>query len=150
MDTDNPLGATSGYKIGIKNQAAIDAKLVAAGSVNSWLKGNFNYDLDKGFPQIGSGGAISPQDAGTIGKTGITQDTAGFFNLPVCQVKDLRSFPPASQGTGFKNSASLSHPPPPSLLLPPLLRPPISIPPLSFFNSNLPSQHSAAATQPWP
>ena len=97
------MGATSGFKVGIASPVPIDIALVAAGAVNSWLAGNYNYDLSSAYPDV-SQGKLSADDATNLGKLQVTQDAAGFFNLPVCKVLDLRSFPSAAKGTGFANS----------------------------------------------
>lgn len=97
------MGATSGYKVGIASPVAIDIGLITAGSVNSWLAGNYNYDISDAYPDV-TQGKLSGADAANIAKLSVTQDTAGFFNLPVCKVLDLRSFPNAAAGTGYKNS----------------------------------------------
>ena len=70
----------------------------------SWLKGDFGYTLDKLFPDIAKGG--QSVDPATVAGVKITQDQAGFFNLPVCQVKDLRSFPAAKPPGDYKYSES--------------------------------------------
>lgn len=97
------MGALSGYKVGISTPVAMDIELVTAGAVNSWLAGNFNYDLSDAYPIV-SKGTLSDADAASLAKLSVTQDSAGFFNLPVCQVLDLRSFPNAAAGTGYANS----------------------------------------------
>ena len=103
LDTTNPMGATSGFKVGIATPVPIDITLVTAGAVNSWLAGNYNYDLSDAYPDV-SKGELSGTDAASLAKLSVTQDTAGFFNLPVCKVLDLRSFPNAAAGTGYANS----------------------------------------------
>ena len=97
------MGATSGYKVGIASPVALDVGLITAGSVNSWLAGNFNYDISSAYPDV-SQGTLSADDATSLGKLAVAQDTAGFFNLPVCRVLDLRSFPSAAKGTGYADS----------------------------------------------
>ncbi|KAF6229438.1 hypothetical protein HO133_007554 [Letharia lupina] len=103
LDTTNPMGATSGFKVGIATPVPIDITLVTAGAVNSWLAGNYNYDLSDAYPDV-SQGKLSGTDAASLAKLSVTQDTAGFFNLPVCKVLDLRSFPNAAAGTGYANT----------------------------------------------
>ena len=97
------MGATSGFKVGIASPVAIDIGLVTSGSVNSWLAGNFNYDVSSAYPDV-TKGTLSADDVTSLAKLSVSQDTAGFFNLPVCKVLDLRSFPNAAAGTGFANS----------------------------------------------
>ena len=41
-----------------------------------------------------------PTTETTLGKLSVAQDTAGFFNLPICNVLDLRSFPSGAKGMG--------------------------------------------------
>ena len=103
------MGATSGFKIGIASPLPIDIGLVTAGAVNSWLAGNYNYDISDAYPDL-TQGKLSAADAANLAKLSVTQDTAGFFNLPVCKVLDLRSFPNAAAGTGYANSESASVP----------------------------------------
>lgn len=97
------MGATSGFKVGIATPVPIDIGLVTAGAVNSWLAGNYNYDLSSAYPDVAQG-KLSGADAANLAKLSVTQDAAGFFNLPVCKVLDLRSFPIAAKGTGYANS----------------------------------------------
>ena len=97
------MGATSGFKVGIATPVPLDIQLITAGAVNSWLAGNFNYDLSAAYPDV-SKGQLSEADAESISKLTVGMDSAGIFNLPVCKVLDLRSFPNAAAGTGFKNS----------------------------------------------
>ena len=102
------MGATSGYKVGIASPVALDIGLITAGSVNSWLAGNFNYDVSSAYPDV-SQGTLSADDATNLGKLAVAQDTAGFFNLPVCKVVDLRSFPSAAKRTGYADSELASY-----------------------------------------
>ncbi len=97
------MGATSGFKVGIASPVPIDIGLVTAGAVNSWLAGNYNYDISHAYPDV-SQGKLSAADVTSLAKLSVTQDAAGFFNLPVCKVLDLRSFPNAAKGTGYANS----------------------------------------------
>ena len=97
------MGATSGFKVGIASPVPLDIELITAGAVNSWLAGNFNYDLSAAYPDV-SKGQLSADDAESVAKLKVGMDSAGFFNLPVCKVLDLRSFPNAAAGTGYKNS----------------------------------------------
>ena len=101
------MSATSGFKIGIASPLAIDIGLVTAGAVNSWLARNYNYDISSAYPDV-TQGQLTADDATNLAKLSVTQDTAGFFNLPVCRVLDLRSFPTAAKGTGFADSEWLS------------------------------------------
>ncbi|KAL6718665.1 hypothetical protein ACLMJK_002899 [Lecanora helva] len=64
------------------------------GSVASWRAGDFNYDVGDPFNNSFSNGTELDVDA--LQKVQISQETAGFFSIPVCQVLDLRAYPPAS------------------------------------------------------
>ena len=64
------------------------------GSVASWRAGDFDYDASDPFKDsILNGNNL---DIGALQKLKISQETAGFFSIPVCQVRDLRAYPPAS------------------------------------------------------
>ena len=66
------------------------------GSIASWQAGDFGYDASDPYNQTFRDGTISAQQLTQLGQLDISQSTAGFFNVPVCQLLDLRSFPPAS------------------------------------------------------
>ena len=103
MYTTNQMGATSDYNMGIASTVILDVGLAAAGSVASWLAGIFNYDLSQEiFDLINR--TLGSDDVSKIQGLQITQDAAGYFDMPVCQVQVLRSFPPASQGTQYSSS----------------------------------------------
>ncbi|KAG8525655.1 uncharacterized protein KY384_000415 [Bacidia gigantensis] len=71
-----------------------DVMAAIAGSVNSWKKGDFNYDASSPYQDaFNSDGGPSPSQLAEIGNLKIAPDTAGFFNVPVCQTFDLRFFP---------------------------------------------------------
>ena len=72
---------------------------VTAGSVNSWLAGNFNYNISNAFLDVAQV-QLSVDDATHLAKLSVTQDTAGFFDLPVCKV----GIPNATAGTRYANS----------------------------------------------
>ena len=97
LSTANPKGATSGYDVGISTKITLDVNLITKGCVNSWLKGDFGYSIESSFSDLLQGD-LSAEEATTLGGLQITQDAAGWFNLPVCQILDLRSFPPAAKG----------------------------------------------------
>lgn len=97
------MGTTSGFKVSIATPVAIDIYLITAGTVNSWLAGNYNYDISDAYPDV-TKSKLTAADATSLAKLSVTQDRAGFFNLPVCKVLDLRSFPNAAAGTGYANS----------------------------------------------
>ncbi|KAL9133541.1 MAG: hypothetical protein Q9175_005280, partial [Cornicularia normoerica] len=96
------MGATSGFKVGIASSVPIDIGLITAGAVNSWLAGNYSYDLSDANLGVIQGN-LSAADATSLSKLDITQDAAGFFNLAICKRLDLRSFPNATAGTGYAN-----------------------------------------------
>ena len=76
------------------------------GSVASWLKGNFEYDISQQFSSLLNGGNI---DASALEGLQVSQSTAGYFNIPVCRVLDLRSFPPSNANNQeFKDGMCLS------------------------------------------
>ena len=67
------------------------------GSVASWQAGDFGYDASDPFSDtMKKGDIFSPQQLTQLAQLDISQSSAGFFNLPVCQLYDLRGFPPAS------------------------------------------------------
>lgn len=108
LSTKSPQGATSGFDVGISTKIALDAALITKGCVNSWLKGDFGYTIESGFSDLLQGD-LSAESATALGGLQITQDAAGWFNLPVCQVWDLRSFPPAAKGNDRYGNSKLSH-----------------------------------------
>ena len=76
-----------------------DASAAIRGSVASWTAGDFNYDVaDQWSDQLTSGN-LDESTATAIGSLDVMESTAGFFNIPVCKVYDLASFPPASPST---------------------------------------------------
>ncbi|MDI1490734.1 MAG: hypothetical protein OHK93_001938 [Ramalina farinacea] len=64
------------------------------GSIASWRAGDFDYDASDPFEDSILNG--KDLDIGALQKLKISQETAGFFSIPVCQVRDLRAYPPAS------------------------------------------------------
>ena len=96
-----PMGWDSNFEImsGVK----FDTSAAIRGSVASWKAGDFNYDIGDHFgdslTKAGTSGSLDESIATAIGKLIIAEETAGFFNIPVCRVYDLRSFPPAA-GSG--------------------------------------------------
>lgn len=67
------------------------------GSIASWQVGDFGYDASNPYNDaFKSGAGLSPDQAANLSKLVIAEDTAGFFNIPVCQILALRFFPPAS------------------------------------------------------
>ncbi|KAI9716532.1 MAG: hypothetical protein M1812_005263 [Candelaria pacifica] len=71
------------------------------GSVASWRKGDF--DFDAGDPYKDALGKLSDDQLHDIAKMNIDEKTAGFFNIPVCQVLDLRFFPYATSPANVGN-----------------------------------------------
>lgn len=69
------------------------------GAWNSWHVGDFNYDAGTQFEAaLKSGQQLSPGDIKKIQDLVVEPTTAGFFNIPVCAVYDLRYFPVAGNG----------------------------------------------------
>lgn len=67
------------------------------GSVASWRVGDFDYDASNPYSQsLASGGGLPLDQVKTLANLTVAPDTAGFFNIPVCETFDLRYFPPAS------------------------------------------------------
>lgn len=67
------------------------------GSVASWLVGDFGYDASNPYNQsFASGDGLPVEQVAQLANLTIAPDTAGFFNIPVCETFDLRYFPPAS------------------------------------------------------
>ena len=75
----------------------LDVAGAIRGSVNSWLVGDFGYDASNPYNQsFASGAGLSLEQVETLANLTIAPETAGFFNVPVCETFDLRWFPPAS------------------------------------------------------
>ena len=67
------------------------------GSVASWKAGDFGYDASQPYQAaFSSSEGLTIEQATAIARMPINEETAGFFNLPVCGTYDLRAFPPAS------------------------------------------------------
>lgn len=79
------------------------------GSINSWKTGDFDYDASQPFEAAftSDGANLSVEEAKAIAALPINEETAGFFNVPVCGTYDLRTFPPASgnDATACKTNA---------------------------------------------
>lgn len=94
----SPMGWDSG-------EAGITVDGAIRGSVNSFFAGDFGYDASNPYKDtLGAGKALSSEQVDSLSKLEITEETAGLFNIPVCQIYDLRFFPPAS---GSKSLHSL-------------------------------------------
>ncbi|KAK0515841.1 hypothetical protein JMJ35_001875 [Cladonia borealis] len=89
-----PMGWNSNYEI--LSGEPFDTSAAIRGSVASWAAGDFNYDVSDQFSDQLNSGALDDATAVAIGNLNISESTAGFFNIPVCKVYDLASFPPAS------------------------------------------------------
>lgn len=67
------------------------------GSINSWSTGDFGYDASNPYSDtLNAGQQLSDDQIASLAKLQISEETAGLFNIPVCQMFDLRFFPPAS------------------------------------------------------
>ena len=67
------------------------------GSIASWQVGDFGFDATLPYEDaFQSESGLDSEQAEEVARLPIQEETAGFFNLPVCQVLDLRFFPPAS------------------------------------------------------
>ena len=89
-----PMGWNSNYQI-LSGQP-LDVSGAIRGSVASWMAGDFNYDVSDQWSDQMNSGNLDEATATAIGTLEIKESTAGFFNIPVCKVYDLNSFPPAS------------------------------------------------------
>ena len=75
----------------------LDVAGAIRGSVNSWLVGDFGYDASNPYNKsLASGAGLSLDQIEAVAALVIAPETAGFFNLPVCETFDLRWFPPAA------------------------------------------------------
>ncbi|KAL6721375.1 hypothetical protein ACLMJK_000478 [Lecanora helva] len=98
LDPTSPQGWDSG-------EAGIDVAGAIRGSINSWAAGDFAYDASNPYNDALKGGdALSADQLSSLAKFQASEETAGLFNIPVCQMFDLRFFPPASG-----NSCSACH-----------------------------------------
>lgn len=67
------------------------------GSINSWSTGDFGYDASNPYSDtLNAVQKLSNDQIASLAKLQISEETAGLFNIPVCQMFDLRFFPPAS------------------------------------------------------
>ena len=75
----------------------LDVPGAIRGSVASWRAGDFGYDASNPYnASLSTGAGITLDQVTTLAALKIAPETAGFFNLPVCETFDLRWFPPAS------------------------------------------------------
>ena len=93
MDTA-PMAWNANYQI--LSGETFDTSAAIRGSVASWAAGDFNYDVGSQWSDQLTSGNLDEATATAIGTLDISEATAGFFNIPVCRVFDLASFPPAS------------------------------------------------------
>ncbi len=113
-----PMGWDSNYQI--LSGEPFDTSAAIRGSVASWTAGDFNYDLSDQWSDQLTSGNLDESTATAIGTLDVTESTAGFFNIPVCRVYDLASFPPASPNSyacacAYNSAVSESTFPPQSL-----------------------------------
>ena len=77
-----------------------DTPTVIRGSVASWVTGDFNYGADEALggtdAQTNADGnyIFSPQTARNMQNYQIDPAAAGIFNIPVCRIFDVNSYPP--------------------------------------------------------
>ena len=89
-----PMAWNANYQI--LSGETFDTSAAVRGSVASWAAGDFNYDIGSQWSDQLTSGNLDEATATAIGTLDISEATAGFFNIPVCRVFDLASFPPAS------------------------------------------------------
>lgn len=89
-----PMAWNANYQI-LSGQT-FDTSAAVRGSVASWAAGDFNYDLGSQWSDQLTSGNLDEATAVAISALDISESTAGFFNIPVCRVFDLASFPSAS------------------------------------------------------
>lgn len=90
LDKTSPMGWDSGV-------GSVDVAGAIRGSINSWAAGDFGYDASNPYnAALSAGQVLSPDQIASLSKLQISEETAGLFNIPVCQMFDLRFFPPAS------------------------------------------------------
>ena len=69
------------------------------GSIASWREGGFGYNTSNLYKDIANFSNFSEEQLHRIASLEFREHSAGFFNIPVCQVFDLRNFPPLSNDT---------------------------------------------------
>ena len=100
-DSDPLAGRPMGYnaKYTVVGDEVFSTTEAIAGSVASWQAGDFNYDVSSEFAvEELSDPYLSMDTLTKIGNIKVEAAAAGFFNIPVCKVLDLRGFPPAQSG----------------------------------------------------
>ena len=96
-DLTTPMGYDKSFNVLPNEPFSVSGAV--KGSIASWQVGDFGYDASNPYNDaFNSASGLTPDQAGQIAKLNIAEETAGFFNIPVCQTWDLRYFPPASGG----------------------------------------------------
>lgn len=95
----SPMGWNSDYQI--LSGVTFDTSAAVRGSIASWMAGDFNYNIADQYTDQLTSGNLDTATATAIGNIVISESTAGFFNIPVCKVYDLASFPPANGATSL-------------------------------------------------
>ena len=97
-DLTTPMGYDKSFNVLPNEPFSVSGAV--KGSIASWQVGDFDYDASDPFADaFNSSAGFSPDQVTQIANLNIAEETAGFFNIPVCQTWDLRFFPPASGGT---------------------------------------------------
>lgn len=87
-----PKGFDSGFLV--PPDWRFDTWTVIRGSVTSYLAGDFNYQIENtGVFKAMSDGKLSADNMKDMLNFKVTPDEAGMFNIPVCELYDLISFP---------------------------------------------------------
>ena len=95
IEKSNPQGYDQDFNVLPNEPFNVSDAIV--GSVASWQAGDFGYDASDPYEKaFNSTGGLSDDQIAELSKLEIAATTAGFFNIPVCQIWDLRFFPPAS------------------------------------------------------
>jgi hypothetical protein len=90
----SPMGWNFNYQI--LSGVTFDTSAAVRGSVASWKVGDFNYNIADQYATQLQSGNVDTATATAIGSIDISESTAEIFNIPVCRVFDLASFPPAN------------------------------------------------------
>jgi len=90
----SPMGWNSNYQN--LSGVTFDTSAAVRGSVAFWKVGDFNYNIADQYATQLRSGDVDTATTTTIDNIDISESTAGFFNIPVCRVFDLASFPPAN------------------------------------------------------
>ncbi|KAL9110194.1 MAG: hypothetical protein Q9227_005255 [Pyrenula ochraceoflavens] len=89
---DGPKGWDKNYPV--PGGWTFDTRSVVRGSVESFLQGDFGFSVENSplFTNMKSG-KLTNDDMKSLMEWKVEPDMAGMFNLPVCEVWDVRSFP---------------------------------------------------------